>query len=122
MIELYRCLKKGGYLIISDFCADHYLTEYLVNYRRHFLITGEYGTIAVFDSSKKITFKGLTDEQIKELGGSPYLVRFAHHYTPEELIGLSKEAGFKVLKYSVEIGKTPSGNEIENIVLVAKKI
>lgn len=119
--EVFRCLKNGGVLTVADFCADHVLTGYPVNYRKHHLITGELGTIAVFDPDQKITFSGKSDQEVAYLTESPYLVRFAHHYYPQELIQLFQNAGFSVERYTIEIGKTPSRTPIENIILVAKK-
>jgi SAM-dependent methyltransferase len=118
--ELYRCLKPGGRLFVSDFCAEHFLTDYPVDYRKHALITGESGTIAVFDPDAKISFRGLSDDDIRTLGqDSIKLVRFAHHYLPNELSAIFKNAGFDIESYKIERGETPSGKPIENIIVVA---
>ncbi len=119
--EAFRCLKKGGVLVVSDFSARHALSGYPVNYDRHKLITGERGTIAVFDPKAKITFEGLTNEEVKQLGHSEHLERFAHHYLPEELISIFQNAGFQALKYTIEIRQTPSRTPIDTIILAAVK-
>jgi ubiquinone/menaquinone biosynthesis C-methylase UbiE len=121
--EVARVLKQGGVCVISDFNSEHELSNYSVNYFRHQLITGEYGTIAVFDPSAKITFRGRSDDDIALLAKSPYLQRFAHHYSPKELMDLiESQKELKIIKYSVEIGRTPSGNPIDTIVMSFKKI
>jgi SAM-dependent methyltransferase len=114
-----RCTKSGGVVIVSDFSSDHTITGYPVDYRRHALITGEIGTIAVFDPKAKVSFRGLSDDEVKRLIDSPFLVRFAHHYSSAELAGIFMEAGFTVPTYQIEIGQTPSGNPIENIIMTA---
>lgn len=119
--EILRTLKPGGIVAVSDFSSDHSLTHYPVNYERHKLITNEYGTIAVFDSKQKITFRGKTDDEVKALADSPYLVRFAHHYSFKELTQLFESVGFENPKHSIELGATPSGTPIENIIFVASK-
>lgn len=120
-LEIFRTLKPGGIVVISDFSSDHSLTRYPVNYERHKLITGEYGTIAVFDPKEHITFKGKNEDEIKALSDSPFLVRFAHHYSPDELGRIMRDAGFETPNHSIEIGSTPSGTPIENIILTATK-
>ncbi|MEK7112481.1 MAG: class I SAM-dependent methyltransferase [Patescibacteria group bacterium] len=119
--EILRTLKPGGIVAVSDFSSDHSLTHYPVNYERHKLITNEYETIAVFEPKQKITFRGKTDDEIKALAGSPYLVRFAHHYSPEELTRIFESVGFENPEHSIELGGTPSGTPIENIIFVASK-
>lgn len=119
--EAFRCIKPEGLVIISDFSADHTLSGYPVNYPKHELITGELGTIAVFDPAKKISFQNKSDEEIKQMASSPDLVRFAHHFQPSELAKIFLETGFEVPRYTIELGKTPSGNPIENIILSAVK-
>lgn len=115
--QITRVLKPGGMCVISDFSREHRLSDYPVNYERHQLITGEFGTIAVFDPDAKITFVGKSDEEVAALKHSPYLRRFAHHYSPEELIELGKNNGLTAVKYAIELGKTPSGNPIDTIVM-----
>ncbi|MCX6705101.1 MAG: class I SAM-dependent methyltransferase [Candidatus Woesebacteria bacterium] len=120
MSALYTVLKPGGCIVISDFSADHQLDNYAVNYDRHALITKERGTIAVLKNGE--TFLGKSDGEIAALEGSDNIERYAHHYTPKELVDLLQEAGFKVDRYSVEVGLTPKGKKpIENIVVLAKK-
>lgn len=118
--SLFTATKKGGCVIISDFGAEHLIDNYDVNYDRHSLITGERGTIAVLKSGE--SFLGKTDEQIRAMKGTGAIERYAHHYTPQELITLFKAAGFQIKKYGVETTKTPKGGRtIENIVMVAEK-
>jgi len=54
--------------------------------------------------------------------GTSAIERYAHHYTPSELMDLIKNAGFDLRKYSVETVQTPIGNKtIENIIMLAEK-
>ena len=115
--EIARVLKPGGMCIISDFNREHQLSNYPVNYERHGLITGELGTIAVFDPDAKITFVGKSDEEIVSLKNSSSLRRYTHHYFPEELIELGKKNGLTAVKHTIELGKTPSGNPIDTVVM-----
>jgi len=120
--EISRVLTPGGLCIISDFNNDHSLSGYPINYFRHQLITGEYGTVAVFDPSANINFLGKSDEEVASLAKSPELDRLAHHYSPKELIDLVKtQKDLEVLNYLVEIGKTPSGKPIDTIVMSLRK-
>lgn len=119
--EVFRCLKNYGVIVVSDFCADQALSKYPVSYRRHALITKEMGTIAVFDPKAKVSFEGLSDEEVEALRKSEDLVRFAHHYKPAELDDIFKEAGFQSVKYTVEVGKTPSGIPIDNVIFTARR-
>jgi SAM-dependent methyltransferase len=121
MSSLYSVLKPGGCIVISDFNADHLLDNYPVNYDRHALITKEHGTIAVLKNRE--TFIGKGNEEIAALRGTDKIERYAHHYSPKELVGLMQDAGFNVQKYSVEVAQTPKGNRpIENIVILAEKL
>lgn len=115
--EIHRVLKPNALLVISDFKRPHDLTHYPVNYYRHALITGEVGTIAVFDPTAHVSFRGLTDTQVAQYKDSQLINRFAHHFSPEELLELFCTNGFKVDRYSVERGSTPSGTSIDTIVL-----
>lgn len=120
--EVARVLKKGGTCVLSDFNQEHTLSKYPVNYFRHQLITGEYGTIAVFDPKANINFIGKSDEEVSLLAKSPHLQRMAHHYTSKELTELiESQDGLKVEKYSAEVGITPSGKEIDTLVLKIRK-
>ena len=115
--EIARVLKPGGVLTVSDFNREHNLSHYPVNYSRHELITKELGTIAVFDPTAKITFQGKSDKEIALLASSPYLQRFAHHYSTDELTNLTESVSeLKIVKHSAEIGTTPSGNPIDTLV------
>ena len=114
--ESARILKNGGLCIVSDFCSKHVLSGYPVNYKRHELITGEWGTIAVFDPEENINFYGKKDEEVKKLAKSPNLLRFAHHYSRQELVDLFQNAGLTPVSYSAEVGTTPSGNKIDSII------
>lgn len=121
--EISRVLKPGGTCIISDFDNEQKLSKYPVNYFRHQLITGEYGTIAVFDPSANVSFRGKNDDEVALLAKSPHLQRFAHHYSPDELIDLiESQHDLKVDKYFVEIGSTPSGNPIDTIIMSFEKV
>lgn len=115
--EIAHVLKPGGVCIISDFNREHQLSGYPINYKRHQLITGEFGTIAVFDVDAKITFVGKSDEEVASLKNSPYLKRFARHYSPKELIELGKKTGLRAVKHTIELGKTPSGSPIDTVVM-----
>lgn len=120
--QIFRCLKKGGFLFLSDFCSEHYLTDYPVNYKRRALITKEEGTIAVFNPNAVVSFVGLSDNDVVKLGqDEKKLMRFARHYSPKELIELFGSVGVSIQSYTIEVGKTPSGTPIENIILVARK-
>ncbi|MFH0979842.1 MAG: class I SAM-dependent methyltransferase [Candidatus Roizmanbacteria bacterium] len=121
MSNLYSAVKPGGCVIISDFCADHLLDNYPVNYDRHALITQEHGTIAVLKNGENFT--GKSDEEIAAMRGTNNIERYAHHFTPKELIDLLQNTGFKVRKYTVEIAQTPKGKRaIENIIMLAEKL
>lgn len=120
-MEINRVLVKGGLCTISDFHNKHLLSHYPINYEHHLKITGELGTIAVFDPAAKITFIDKSDEEIKSLANSEHLQRLAHHYSPEELINIFNESGMKTLNYHIEIGKTPSGTPIDSIVMTIEK-
>lgn len=117
--EVARVLKKNGCVVISDFSSLHLFDGYDVSYPRHALITGEMGTIAVL--KKGTTFAGLSDHEVAALKNTDAIQRYAHHYSPAELIVLVQNSGLEVVQYTIELGKTPSGNAIENIILVAKK-
>lgn len=121
--EVSRVLKPGGICVLSDFNRDHPLSNYPVNYFRHQLITGEYGTIAVFDPAAHINFIGKSDDEVALLAKSPKLQRFAHHYSSNELVDLIESDGdLMVIKYSAEVGITPSGKPIDTIVVKFKKL
>lgn len=121
--EVSRVLKPNGICVLSDFNSEHNLSNYPVNYFRHQLITGEYGTIAVFDPSAHINFVGKSDEEVVLLAESPYLQRFAHHYSSKELINLiESEKDLVVTKYLAEVGITPSGKPIDTIVVKFEKL
>ena len=65
----------------------------------------------------KITFQDKGDKEVALLAGSPYLQRFAHHYSTDELTNLAESVSeLKIVKHSAEIGTTPSGNPIDTIV------
>lgn len=118
--NLYLALKAGGCVVISDFGALHLMDDYRVNYDRHALITGERGTIAVLKNGEN--FIGKSDEEVAALKGTDAIERYAHHYTPDELIDLLQAAGFNIRKYSIETVQTPVGNKtIENIIMLAEK-
>lgn len=119
MKELFRVMKKNGCLVISDFSALHQFDNYNVNYDRHELITGEHGTIAVLKSGEN--FIGKSDEELRALRGTDVIERFAHHFTPDEFIHLIQISSLKLQSYTIELGKTPSGNDIENIILTISK-
>lgn len=120
--EIARVLKKGGLCVLSDFNREQTLSKYPVNYFRHQLITGEYGTIAVFDPKANINFVGKSDQEVADLAKSPHLKRLAHHYTSKELTNLIESQNrLKVEKYSAEVGITPSGKEIDTLVLKIRK-
>jgi SAM-dependent methyltransferase len=117
--ELHRTIKTGGCVVISDFGAEHKIDKYLVNYRRHALITGEIGTIAVLRSG--VSFANKTDDEIIAMKGTDDVIRYAHHYFPSELKSLLQSSGFRVRTTSIGLTKTPSGIPIENIVMLASK-
>lgn len=117
--ELYRTIKPGGCVVISDFGAEHAIDEYRVDYRRHALITGEIGTIAVL--RKGVGFVGKTDKEIIAMKGTDDVVRYAHHYFPQELKKLLESSGFTTNSITIGLTKTPSGIPIENIVILASK-
>lgn len=118
--NLYLAVKPGGCIVISDFGAQHLMDNYQVNYDRHSLITGEKGTIAVLKNGEN--FVGKSDEEVAAMKGTSAIERYAHHYTPSELMDLIKNAGFDLRKYSVETVQTPIGNKtIENIIMLAEK-
>ena len=120
--EISRVLAPGGICVISDFNNEHILSNYPIKYPRHQLITGEYGTVAVFEPSANITFQGKSDKEVAQLANSPKLERLAHHYSPKELIDLVKsQENLRVMKYSVEMGRTPSGKAIDTIVMSLRK-
>ncbi len=117
---LYSAVKPGGCVAISDFGAEHILDDYDVNYDRHALITGEQGTIAVLKSGEN--FIGKSNDDIAAMRGTNAIERYAHHYTPKELVTLLQNAGFEIHGYTVEITQTPKGKKsIENIIMLAKK-
>jgi ubiquinone/menaquinone biosynthesis C-methylase UbiE len=120
--EVARVLKPGGVCVLSDFSQEHNLSDYPVNYQRHQLITGEYGTIAVFDPEAKVTFLGKSNEEVAGLKKSPYLQRFAHHYSPGELTDLiESEKKLTVKKCSTEVGRTPTGKPIDTLIVTFTK-
>ncbi len=120
--EIKRSLKDNGLCVISDFTRPHLLSDYPVDYGRHALITKEEGTIAVFNPTSGISFRGKTNDEVASLSDSPHLQRFAHHYTQNELASVFSEVGLKPESYSVEIGKTPSGTPIDTIILTVRKV
>ena len=118
--ELYRVIKPGGCVAISDFGSDHYLDAYDVNHERHALITGERGTIAVLKSGENFT--GKSNEAIAAMKGTSAIVRYAHHYALRELINLVQAAGFTFLTGTIELTQTPTGQKpIDNLIVLAKK-
>ena len=118
--NVFSVIKSGGCVVISDFGSEHLLDKYPVNYKRHALITGENGTIAILKNGEN--FIGKSDEQIAAMKGTENIERYAHHFTPKELITLLQNAGFIVDQYTVELAKTPNGKKpIENIIILAKK-
>lgn len=118
--SLHRVLKPGGCLTISDFGANHFFDNYHVNYERHALITGEKGTIAVLRSGEN--FIGKTNTEIAAMRGTEEVIRYAHHYTTQELIDLVAFEGLRVRKCQVELALTPVGKRpIENLIVVAEK-
>lgn len=118
--SLYRVLKPGGCLAISDFGADHIFDDYRVNYERHALITGEPGTVAVLRSGEN--FIGKSDEEVAAMKGTNKIVRYAHHYTTQELVDLVASQGFKVRKCTIDLATTPVGKkQIENLIVLAEK-
>lgn len=117
---LYRVIKPGGCVVISDFGSEHLLDAYDVNYERHALITGERGTIAVLKSGEN--FIGKSNEAIAAMKGTSAIVRYAHHYACREVVDLLHKAGFNVLTCTIEIAQTPTGHRpIDNLIVLAKK-
>lgn len=120
MSALFSAVKPGGCVVISDFGAEHILDDYPVNYDRHALITGEHGTIAVLKTGENFT--GKSDQEVAAMKGTEAIERYAHHYTPIELVTLFQNAGFKVSSYTLEVAQTPIGKRpIENIIVTAEK-
>jgi len=118
--ELYRVIKPGGCVAISDFGSDHFLDAYNVNYERHALITGERGTIAVLKSGENFT--GKSNEAIAAMKGTGAIVRYAHHYALREIIDLLHKAKFNFLTCAIELTQTPAGQRpIDNLIVIAKK-
>jgi len=119
--NIFRVVKTGGCVVVSDFGAEHLFDGYNVDYRRHSLITGEIGTIAVLKNGE--SFIGKSDEEVAAMRNTGVIERYAHHYKPEELILLLMEAGFVIQRYSIEKAQTPVGKKpIENIIILAAKI
>src|SRR5258708_5571074 len=117
--EAVRVLRVGGVLLISDFARTHYLSRYRDNYKQHALITDELGTLAIFDSEEHSPFNGisLTDEEVKGYKDSPYLVRYARHFLPNELRRLVEEAGCWIDSLTLQMGKRPSGRTIDQVII-----
>jgi len=116
--EIYRILKSGGILYLAEF-AQTSDEDYKVDYRKHALITGEYGTIVAFKQGLNISFKEKTDEEIKALGRPENIDYFSHHYSEEEIRGLLSK--FKILELSKEKFTTRSGKRINGFVIYARK-
>ncbi len=119
--EVYRCLKPEGCAVVSDFAATGELSGLKHNYRGHALITGEYGTSVGFSPPCPTDFEAMTDDEILEYAGTHTIDRFTHHYSASELVEIFHQAGFKIPKYSIELGKSSSGRERDAIVLTAVK-
>jgi len=115
--EIRRVLRPDGILSIAEF-GQTTTAEYLADYRRHALVTGEYGTIVAFKDKSK-TFRGLNDDDIRALKDEE-IEYFAHHYTEEELRNLL--ANFKILEFKKEQFRTRSGKPINGFVVIARKI
>lgn len=118
---LFKVVKPGGCVAVSDFGSERILDDYNVDYKRHFLITGEMGTIAVLRSGE--TFYGKSDDEIIALGKRHGVVeRYAHHYTRQELSVLFTDVGFSIDSTQVGLVQTPRGKVcLDNIVQVARK-
>lgn len=119
--ETYRCLRSGGVAFVTDFVTTGELSGLKHNYRGHALITGEYGTSVGFNPPCPTDFEVMSDEEILSYAKTHAVDRFTHHYAPSELIEIFRQEGFKTPKYSIELGKSPSGRERDTIVLIAEK-
>jgi len=102
--EACRILVGGGYLYVADFLRNPELPEYRKRYREHQDLTGEEGTFIVYESGE----------------GSRELYR-AHHYTEEELLGYL-EGLFRVLIQRKTRFRSYHGNELDGIIILARKL
>lgn len=114
--EIRRVLKPGGILSIAEFGRTT-TKEYPVDYRKHALITGEYGTIMAFKDKTK-NFRGLSDAEIRALE-TEEIEYFAHHYTEKELRELLKD--FEIVKFEKREFQTRSGKPINGFEIIAQK-
>ncbi|MBM4401752.1 MAG: class I SAM-dependent methyltransferase [Candidatus Cloacimonetes bacterium] len=114
--EIQRILKPGGILSIAEF-GQTTTKEYPLDYRKHALVTDEYGTIVAFKDKTK-NFKDLSDDDIRALKREE-IEYFAHHYTEEELRDLL--ADFEILKFEKKEFKTRSGKPINGFEIIARK-
>lgn len=116
--EILRILKPGGILSVAEF-AQTSDEEYKIDYRKHALITNEYGTVVGFKKDLGITFKDKSDEEIKALGKPENIDYFSHHYTEDELREIL--SNFEILELNKEKFTTRSGKHINGFVIYAKK-
>lgn len=118
--EVFRCLKKGGLVVVSDFSTTYDYSKLPTFYRGYELITGEYGTIALYEGTRN-PINDLSDDEILKFAEGHQTDSFVHHYSPTELTGTFNSVGFNIISCKIEPGIMPSGRSRDAIILVASK-
>jgi ubiquinone/menaquinone biosynthesis C-methylase UbiE len=118
MSEIFRILKPNGILYLAEF-AQTTTVEYPADYRKHALITGEYGTVVAFKPQLHISFKGKSDPEVIALGKPENIDYFSHHYSESEIKALLSQ--FTLLEFTKDEFVTRSGKKINGFVIYARK-
>jgi ubiquinone/menaquinone biosynthesis C-methylase UbiE len=103
--EAFRLLKPRGHLYIADFARTDNIEKYRERYDPSISMSGFDGTFPVYDSQS----------------GRP--IYFAHHFSGNELLQLSAEAGFEVVTAQRRVGGFPtrSGSIVDGWIVILRK-
>ena len=102
--EACRVLKPGGHLYLADFGQTWHSKIYRERYINDLPLTKEEGSIIAYD---------------QKTGEKAYI---SHHFTEKELVFLLVENGFEIEFFRNEEFTTRTGNKINGLVFIGKKI